>query len=93
METAMNYLPGMEANQQAILQAWPRIWTRDYSQQIQLAFRAGLELGASVLQVQRSNSSTTLSRWSVKSTSGGGDLLTPSVTKMAALDPDDLKGK
>ena len=25
METAMNYLPGMEANQQAILQAWPRI--------------------------------------------------------------------
>ena len=62
METAMNYLPGMEANQQAILQAWPRISTRDYSQQIQLEVRAGLELGASVLQVQRSNSSTTLSR-------------------------------
>ena len=62
METAMNYLPGMEANQLAILQAWPRISTRDYSQQIQLEVRAGLELGASVLQVQRSNSSTTLSR-------------------------------
>ena len=37
------------------LQAWPRIWTRDYREQIQLAVRAGLELGASDLQVQRFN--------------------------------------
>ena len=29
------------------LQAWPRIWTRGYREQIQLAVRAGLELGAS----------------------------------------------
>ena len=27
------------------LQAWPSIWTRDYCEQIQLAFRAGRELG------------------------------------------------
>ena len=31
------------------LQAWSRIWTRDYREQIQLAVRAGLELGASKL--------------------------------------------
>ena len=42
------------------LQAWPRIWTRDYREQIQLAVRAGLEQGASELQVQRSNQSATL---------------------------------
>ena len=36
-----------EANQLAILQAWPRIWTPDYREQIQLAVRAGLELRAS----------------------------------------------
>ena len=41
-----------EANQLAVLQAWPRIWTRDYREQIQLAVTAGLELGASELQVQ-----------------------------------------
>ena len=29
------------------LQAWPRIWTRDYREQIQLVVRAGLEQGAS----------------------------------------------
>ena len=29
------------------LQAWQRNWTRDYREQIQLAARAGLELGAS----------------------------------------------
>ena len=34
------------------LQAWPRIWTRDYREQIQLAVRAGLELGDSELKVQ-----------------------------------------
>ena len=50
----------MEANQLAILQAWSRIWTRDYREQIQLAVRAGLELGASESQVQRSNLSATL---------------------------------
>ena len=45
----------------AILQAWPRIHSRDYREQIhQLAVRAGLELGASELQVQRSNHSATL---------------------------------
>ena len=42
------------------LQEWPRIWlTWDWQEQIQLAFRAGLELGASELQVQRPNHSTT----------------------------------
>ena len=44
----------------AILQAWPRIYSRDYREQIQIAVRAGLELGASELQVQRSNHSATL---------------------------------
>ena len=45
----------------AILQAWPSIYSRDYREQIhQLAVRAGLELGASELQVQRSNHSGTL---------------------------------
>ena len=39
------------------LQAWSRIWTRDYREQIQLAVRARLELGASELQIQRSNHS------------------------------------
>ena len=34
------------------LQAWPRIWTRDYRQQIQLAVRA--------VRVQHSNRSATL---------------------------------
>ena len=50
----------MEANQLAILQAWSRLWTRGYSEQIQLAVRAGLELGASESQVQRCNRSATL---------------------------------
>ena len=39
------------------LQTWPRILTRE---QIQLAVRAGLELGTSELQVQRSNRSAML---------------------------------
>ena len=42
------------------LQAWSRIWTLDYREQIQLTIRAGLELGASELQVRRSNHSATL---------------------------------
>ena len=43
-----------EANQLAIYNyAWSSIWTRDYREQIQLAVRAGLELGASELQVPR----------------------------------------
>ena len=42
------------------LQARPRIWTRDYREQIRLVVRAGLEFGASELQVQRSNRSATL---------------------------------
>ena len=33
------------------LQAWLRIWTRDYKEQIQLEVRVALELGASGLQV------------------------------------------
>ena len=49
-----------EANQLVILQAWSTIWTLDYREQIQLAFRAGLEFGASELQVQRPNRSATL---------------------------------
>ena len=40
----------------ATLQAWLGI----YREQIQLAVRVGLELGASELQVQRSNHSATL---------------------------------
>ena len=47
-------------NQLSILQAWLRIWTRDYQEQIQLAVRAGLELGVSGIQVRRSNRSVTL---------------------------------
>ena len=42
------------------LQALPWIWTQGYQEQIQLAVRAGLELGASELQVQRSSRSATL---------------------------------
>ena len=42
------------------LQAWPRIWTRDYREQVQQVVRAGLELWASKLQVQRFNRSATL---------------------------------
>ena len=34
-----------EANQLAILQAWPKIWIRDDREQIQQAARAGLESG------------------------------------------------
>ena len=49
----------MEANQLAVLQAWPRIWTLDYQEQIQLGVIAGLQLGASELQVQSSNHSST----------------------------------
>ena len=30
----------MEANQLAVLQAWPRIWTLDYQEQIHLGVRA-----------------------------------------------------
>ena len=41
-----------EANQLAVI-TWPRIWTRDYREEIQLVIRAGLELEASELQVQR----------------------------------------
>ena len=45
-----------EANQFAILQALPRIWTQDYQAwQIQLVARAGLELRAYELHVQVNN--------------------------------------
>ena len=43
----------------AILRAWPRILTRVYREQIQQVGRAGLQLGASNLQVQRANRSVT----------------------------------
>ena len=41
-------------------QAWPRSWTWDYQEQIQLAVRVGIELRASRLQFQCSNRSATL---------------------------------
>ena len=41
------------------LQVWPRIWTRNDQEQIQLAVRASFELGASELQVQRSKTPLT----------------------------------
>ena len=44
-----------DANQLALLQAWMRIWTQNYRQQIQLAVREQLELKASRLQIQRYN--------------------------------------
>ena len=40
---------------------WQDYWALDYREQIQLAVRAGLELRASELQVQRSNHSAILS--------------------------------
>ena len=43
-----------EANQLAIYKFGRGTWTQDYCEQIQLAVRAGLEIGASELQVQRS---------------------------------------
>ena len=43
-----------EADQLAIYNAWKRC-VRDYRKQIQLVVRAGLEPGASGLQVQRPN--------------------------------------
>ena len=49
-----------EANQLAI---YKQPWTRDHREQIQLADRAGLELGASELQVRPSNHSATLPPW------------------------------
>ena len=49
-----------DANQLAIYKRDQGIWTRDYREQIQLAVRAGLELGASKLQVRCSNHSATL---------------------------------
>ena len=51
----------LEANQLAILQASPRIWTRDYREQIQLAVRARLGHEAYGLEVQCSNRSATMS--------------------------------
>ena len=37
------------------LQAWPRSWTRDYREQIQLAVSAGIEPRASRLQAHPPN--------------------------------------
>ena len=48
-----------ETNQLAIYDRG-RGFDRDYREQIQLAVRVGLELGASELQVQRTNRSATL---------------------------------
>ena len=44
-----------EANQLVLLQAWMRIWTQNYRQQIQLAVRERLEPRDSRLQIQRYN--------------------------------------
>ena len=44
---------------EAILQAWLKIWTQDYHEQIQLAVRVGLELVASGFQVQIKSSALT----------------------------------
>ena len=44
-----------EANQLVLLQAWMRIWTQNYQQQIQLAVREQLEPRDSRLQIQRYN--------------------------------------
>ena len=51
---------GLRGKPAGYLQAWLRISPRDYREQIQLAVRAGLELEASELQVQRSKYSATL---------------------------------
>ena len=48
------------SSQFAISLAWPRIRTLDYSKQIQLAVRAGLELKASGLQDQHSTHRSSL---------------------------------
>ena len=45
IQTGMRWTSGL------YLQAWLRIWTWDYREQIQLAARAGLELGVSELQI------------------------------------------
>ena len=42
----------LEADQLVILHAWPRIWSRDYREQIQQAVRVGRDLEASEIQVQ-----------------------------------------
>lgn len=44
-----------EAHQLGLLQAWMRIWTQNYQQQIQLAVRERLEPRDSRLQIQRYN--------------------------------------
>ena len=41
------------------LQTWPRIWTRNYREQIQQVVTASFELGASELQAQRSKTPLT----------------------------------
>ena len=41
------------------LQVWPRIWTRNDREQIQLAVRASFELGASELQAKSSKAPLT----------------------------------
>ena len=50
-----------QTNLMAILQEWSKIYIWDHHEQIQLAVRAGLEIGASgFMLVQRSNRSATL---------------------------------
>ena len=52
-----------ETNQLTMLQAWQRIWTQNYQEQIQLVVRAGLELMASGLQVHHPNCWATKNEW------------------------------
>ena len=56
-----------EANQLALLQAWMRMWTQNYRQQIQRAVRERLELRASRLQIQCYNHYATLAPQVIKS--------------------------
>ena len=49
--------PNWPGQTSRLLEAWSRIWTRDYREQIQLGVRAGLELESSEMQVRRSNHS------------------------------------
>ena len=61
--------------------AWTRIWSWDYGEQIELAVRAGLELGASKLQVQHFSHSARLppswqfADWHVPSNNGSSSFL------------------
>ena len=52
IQIELNRVKNPNCPEAGYLQAWPRIWTQYYHEQIQLVVRAGLELRASELQVQ-----------------------------------------